>query len=225
MNHRLPSRSACASCTPSAPLVLGGRAERPVAAVVGGLPAGRAGSIGKSYSLNTTRAASPVGRGAQLELHRAFAGSARAGEIGRELLLVEVDVRLGLVLRALIGAEHVDAASSGRGSRSSRPRRSGAAADSSRCGSRCSSCAPASSCGSRPACRRAAPPATRRPGNCRIQILHRGLSAKSCCLVAAELDVALGGLEGQRLRPDPVFPVRQRREVVVAGLIGVDRWW
>jgi hypothetical protein len=38
-----------------------------------------------------------------------------------------------------------------------------------------------------------------------------------------EIDIALGGLEAERLRPDLVLAGRQRREIVVAGLVGVDR--
>jgi len=38
----------------------------------------------------------------------------------------------------------------------------------------------------------------------------------------AQVDIALGRLIGESLRPHAVFAIRQRREVVAAGLIGVD---
>src|SRR5262249_37446053 len=39
----------------------------------------------------------------------------------------------------------------------------------------------------------------------------------------AEIDVAPGGLEADRLRPDLVLALRQRRKVVSARVIGIDR--
>ena len=62
------------------------------------------------------------------------------------------------------------------------------------------------------------------PGNCRTrrsEVRHR-LQREVLVLRRREVDRALGGLEAQRLRPDLVFAGRERREIVVAGLVGVD---
>jgi len=57
-------------------------------------------SLGKSYSLNTARAASPDGRGSSLIFIELSPGPARARQIGRQFLLVEFDVRCAFVIRA-----------------------------------------------------------------------------------------------------------------------------
>src|SRR5262249_11132980 len=47
------------------------------------------------------------GTRAKLEFHRAFAWAARPSEIGRQFLLVKVDIGRRLVIRAEVDAEHV----------------------------------------------------------------------------------------------------------------------
>jgi hypothetical protein len=54
------------------------------------------------------------------------------------------------------------------------------------------------------------------------EILHR-LEREVLVPGRAEIDLAPGGLERQRLRPDAVLARGQRREIVVAGSVGEDR--
>src|SRR4029077_900686 len=68
-NHMLPFRSACASGMPLAPVRLeGGPTDQSLPSLVMySVPDFSSGAIGTSYSVNTARAASPVGRGRNLK--------------------------------------------------------------------------------------------------------------------------------------------------------------
>ena len=65
-------------------------------------------SIGKSYSLNTTRAASPDGRGSSLNFIEVSPGPRARVEIGGQFLLMKIDIGRRFVIGALINALHVD---------------------------------------------------------------------------------------------------------------------
>ena len=107
VNQRLPSRSAQASWT-SEPMRDGVPRDQSLPSLTGYFDGRPASSCsGTSYSLNTTRAVSPRRARPQLDLHRALAGSARARQIGREFLLIEVDHAVEPVL-AEIDPGHVD---------------------------------------------------------------------------------------------------------------------
>src|SRR6516225_12228347 len=68
------------------------------------------------------------------------------------------------------------------------------------------------------------PERTTLPGNC--SKVRSGsfiaASVKSCRPIGGEIDLSLGGREAHGLRPDPVLAGRQRRKIVIAGLIGED---
>jgi len=63
------------------------------------------GSTGSSYSLNTTRAAVPLGRGRRSNFHRCRAGAARRGEIGGEAAAHALRM-LALALSSLLYRSH-----------------------------------------------------------------------------------------------------------------------
>jgi hypothetical protein len=54
-----------------------------------------------------------------------------------------------------------------------------------------------------------------------LEVAHR-LKRQVGTLGGDEIDLALGKLEGERLRPDAVFAGGQRGEVIVALLVGID---
>src|SRR6202035_5374113 len=59
-------------------------------------------------------------------------------------------------------------------------------------------------------------------GQLPLEILQRG-ELEILMLGDGEIDLVLGGGERQRLRPDPVLAGRQRREIIVAAVVGEDR--
>ncbi len=59
-------------------------------------------------------------------------------------------------------------------------------------------------------------------GQLPLEIRERG-ELEVLMLGGAEIDLALGGREGEGLRPDPVLAGRQRREIIVAAFVGEDR--
>jgi hypothetical protein len=63
---------------------------------------------------------------------------------------------------------------------------------------------------------------TRHLSHLGLEIGHR-LEHEVLALLGGEIDVVLGGLEAQRLRPDLVFAGLERWEIVGAGLVGEDR--
>src|SRR5262249_48913361 len=76
---------------------IGRRAEHPVAAVIRGLRRAIARLLRKVVLLEHHARGLALRPFRQRDLHRAFARAAGAGEIGRQLLLVEVDVGRALV--------------------------------------------------------------------------------------------------------------------------------
>ena len=202
---------------------VGRRAERPVGSVVGehfvghaDIGVGRRFVVGEHHARRFAARARP-----QVELHRGRAGAAGAGEIGGEPLLLVLEDGSRLVVRPLIDAGHIDVLHQVDDGVPARlvelvlqyvARR--VAAGAAVLHELLHFGVPGGRIG--------------KGGEQHVagQLTHEILDRREGEILppgGAEVDVAAGGSEGDRLRPHLVFAARHRREIVIAGLVGEDR--
>ena len=198
----------------------GRRAEHPVAAVVGLDVI----VLGREVVFPHDNARSLAGRARpQIEPHRALARSARPREIGGEFLLVKVDIGRDPLVRARIGAADVHLLHQVE---DFRPAFLVEAVLQGIAGAVTAGAVLAHLRLHAEVFRRIA--GERRQEFVARQLLDPGLPVgdrlehEVLLPRLADGHVVARGLELHRLRPDPIVSVRQRREVVVAGRVGID---